>query len=75
MNCVICKTGRVKPGTTTFTVERDGRTYVLRDVPAAVCQQCGEPYFDAEVTRHILAQVELASESGVEVAVLTYKAA
>ena len=75
MNCVICKTGEVKPGTTTFTVDRDGHTYVLRDVPAGVCQQCGEPYFDADVTTHILAQVARASQSGVEVAVLTYQAA
>jgi YgiT-type zinc finger domain-containing protein len=55
--------------------QRDGHAYVLRDVPARVCQQCGEPYFEADVTTHILAQVERASESGVEVAVLTYKAA
>lgn len=75
MNCVICKTGEVKPGTTTFTAEKDGHTYVVRDVPAGVCQQCGEPYFDADVTTHILAQIERASESGVEVAVLTYQAA
>jgi YgiT-type zinc finger domain-containing protein len=75
MNCVICRTGSVKPGTTTFTVDKDGHTYVLRDVPARVCQQCGEPYFDAEVTQHVLAQVERASETGVQVAVLTYKAA
>ena len=47
MNCVICKTGTVKFGTATYPVVRDGHTYVLRDVPAMVCQQCGEPYFDA----------------------------
>jgi YgiT-type zinc finger domain-containing protein len=75
MKCVICKTGHAEAGRATFTLDRDGRTYVLRDVPAAVCQQCGEPYFDAEVTKHVLAQIERASESGIEVAVLTYQAA
>lgn len=75
MKCVICKGGDVEPGSATFTVERDGRTYVLRAVPARVCQQCNEPYFDAEVTRQILEQVEQASRSGAEVAVLLYRAA
>jgi len=75
MKCVICKTGDVKAGVASFTLDREGHTYVLRDVPATVCQQCGEPYFEAETTRRMLAQIERASESGVEMAVLTYRAA
>jgi YgiT-type zinc finger domain-containing protein len=75
MKCVICKSGDVHPGITTFTVDRDGRTYVLRNVPGRVCSQCGEAYFEAEVTKQILEQVEQASRSGAEVAVLHYKAA
>lgn len=75
MTCVICKSGKVVPGTTSFTVDKDGHTFVVRDVPAGICQQCAEAYFDADVTRHILAQIERASESGVEVAVLNYQAA
>lgn len=75
MKCVICKTGDTKDDTATFTVERDGHTFVLRDVPAVVCQQCGEPYFDADVTKQVLAQVEQAAHSGVDVAVLKFKAA
>lgn len=75
MKCVICKTGETKPQTATFTIERDGHTYVLRDVPAEVCQQCGEPYFDEGVTAKVLAQVEQATKSGADVAVLKYRAA
>jgi len=75
MKCVICKTGETKPDTATFTVDRDGRTYVLRAVPALVCQQCHEPYFEAEVTKQVLAQVDQASRSGVDVAVLQFRAA
>jgi YgiT-type zinc finger domain-containing protein len=75
MKCVICKSGDVHPGVTTFTVEREGRTYVLRNVPGRLCNQCGEAYFDADVTRQILEQVDLASRSGAEVAVLHYQAA
>ena len=75
MKCVICKTGRTKAEKATFTVDQDECTYVLRDVPALVCQQCREPYFDAEVTKQVLGQVEQASRSGVDVAVLRFKAA
>jgi len=75
MKCVICKTGETKAESATFTVDRDGHTFVLRDVPALVCQQCNEPYFDADVTKRVLSQVDQASSSGVDVAVLTFKAA
>jgi YgiT-type zinc finger domain-containing protein len=75
MKCVICKTGETKATTATFTVNHDGHTYVLREVPAQVCQQCGEPYFDADVTKQVLAQVERASQSGADVAVLKFQAA
>ena len=75
MKCVICKTGETKAETATFTVDWDGHTYVLREVPAQVCQQCSEPYFDADVTKQVLAQVDQASRSGADVAVLKFQAA
>lgn len=75
MKCVICKTGEVAPGRATCTVDRGGRTIVLRDVPAEVCGQCGEPYFEEAVARHISEQVDRARASGADVAVLTYDAA
>jgi len=75
MRCVICKSGDVKPGSTTFTVERDGMTLVLKGVPARVCSQCGEAYFDEPTTRHIEAIAERAQHTGVQVAVQDYVAA
>lgn len=36
---------------------------------------CSEPYFDAAVTKQVLAQVDQASRSGADVAVLRYQAA
>ena len=73
--CVICRVGETRPGKATFTVQRDGHTFVLRDVPALVCEQCGEAYFDEAVTETVYAQVERASRSGADVAVLNYQAA
>jgi YgiT-type zinc finger domain-containing protein len=67
MRCVICKSGEVKPGTTTFTVERDQMTLVLKEVPAGVCQQCGEAYFDEATTRRIEEIAEAAERRGTQV--------
>ena len=75
MRCVICKTGEVKPGETTFTVERGEMTLVLKRVPARVCGQCGEAYFDEATTRQIEQIAERASNTGVQVAVQDYVAA
>jgi YgiT-type zinc finger domain-containing protein len=40
-------------GTTSFSVKRGEMTLVLKRVPARVCNQCGEPYFDEDTTRRI----------------------
>jgi YgiT-type zinc finger domain-containing protein len=75
VKCLICKTGDIEPGTTTFTAEREGRAFVFRNVPARVCEQCGEPYFDAAVVRRLEQQIDQAMASGAEVAMLSYRAA
>lgn len=50
MNCPLCKTGVLKPGTRTNLFERGETVLVVRDVPALVCNQCGDSYYDADVT-------------------------
>jgi YgiT-type zinc finger domain-containing protein len=74
MPCVICKTGDVNPGTTSFAVERGTMTLVLKGVPARVCSQCGEAYFDETTTKHIEEIAERASHHGLQ-AVQDYAAA
>ena len=43
MKCVICKTGEVKPGTTSFSVERGEMTLVLKRVPCVREESLGGP--------------------------------
>jgi len=50
VNCALCRNGRLRPGTKTNVFERDGTVLVVRDVPALVCDQCGDTYYDPEVT-------------------------
>jgi YgiT-type zinc finger domain-containing protein len=54
MNCIICRHGETRPGTTTVTFHRDGRTVVINEVPAEVCENCGEAYVAEEVTAQLL---------------------
>jgi len=75
MTCIICHQGETRPGTTTVTFSRDGFTLVVQNVPADVCENCGERYFDAEVTRELLNIARAAAEQGVVVDVRRYVAA
>ena len=45
MKCIHCQ-GQMKRGTTPFHIDRKGCHLVLDNVPAWVCQQCGETYFE-----------------------------
>ena len=37
---------------------------LVKNVPVRICNVCGEEYFDAEVTKKILDQVEDAAKAG-----------
>ena len=45
MKCIHCH-GQMKKGTTLFHVDRKGCHLTLDAVPAWVCEQCGEAYFE-----------------------------
>lgn len=51
MKCVNCKSGHTCAGTATVTLQRQQTVVVIKDVPAQVCQDCGEYYLDEPVTR------------------------
>jgi len=67
MKCVVCKSGETRAGHTTVTLEREGAALVVRKVPAQVCENCGEAYVSAEVTRTLLQSAREALRAGVEV--------
>lgn len=72
MKCVICKHGETSSGTATFTVDKNGATLVIRSVPAQICDNCGEEYFDEETTAQVLRQTESLSKAGVQVEIRQY---
>jgi YgiT-type zinc finger domain-containing protein len=60
MNCIVCHHGQTRPGTTTVTFHRDGQTVVVNEVPAEVCENCGEAYVADDITEQVL---EIAAEA------------
>ena len=70
MKCVICKEGQTRKGFTTVTVEREHTTVIIKDVPAAVCENCGEYYLNEETTQKIQHLTDQAVRAGVEIEVL-----
>jgi YgiT-type zinc finger domain-containing protein len=74
MKCVVCKWGETRPGTTTATLERDGATLVVKNVPARVCNNCGEAYVEQEIAQRLLTTAREALRAGVHVDVRDFAA-
>ena len=69
MNCIVCNHGQTRPGTTTVTFHRDGQTVVVNEVPAEVCENCGEAYVDEGVTTQLLEIAAAARNAQAQVLV------
>ena len=74
MKCVICKLGETNEGLTTVTLERGHTTVIIKEVPAAICEDCGEYYLSGDVTQKVQNLAEQAFQHGVEIEVVRYAA-
>jgi YgiT-type zinc finger domain-containing protein len=74
MSCVICRNGTTRPGLVTVTLQRGETTVILKQVPADICDNCGEHYLSNEVAAQVLDRAELAVKSGAEVEILRFAA-
>ena len=75
MECAICKTGTTKEGLVTFTLERDNVIIVFKNVPAMVCENCGDFYLTTETTDMLLEKASKTLEKGVEFEIINLKSA
>ncbi len=73
MKCVICKTGDLCPQSVSVTINRDGALLVVQGVPALVCDNCGERYFDDVVAGRVLELTEDTLQPGVRLDVREYQ--
>lgn len=70
MKCIHCR-GEMKKGATSFHVDRKGCHLMLDAVPAWVCEQCGEAYFEE---KEVDAIQDLAASVEQKAQALTVKA-
>jgi len=74
VKCVICRQGETSPGLVTVPLQRGETTVIFKEVPADVCENCGEYYLSQVVTEKLLARAEAAVKNGAEVEILRYAA-
>lgn len=75
MRCVVCRQAETRDGVTTVTLERGTSTFVVREVPAQVCPNCGEAYVDSVVTAELLRSSEDLARTGAQIDVRRYAVA
>jgi YgiT-type zinc finger domain-containing protein len=69
MKCLYCQ-GEMERGTAPFHIDRKGYHLILDSVPAWVCTQCGEAYFE-EAEVEAIQQVIRALDKRTEKLVLS----
>ena len=55
--CYFCG-GELREELTTFIYEEHGQVWIARNVPAFVCQQCGEKEYSPDVTHRLFELVK-----------------
>jgi hypothetical protein len=54
---------------------QSGRVIVVLNVPARVCEQCGEEYVDMKVARNVEQLIDRAERDGLRMGFVEYAAA
>ena len=61
MECLYCK-GVMIRSKASFSADRNGYHITWESIPAWVCTQCGEPFFEEEEVQHIQAALQQVDE-------------
>ena len=67
MKCVVCKQANTRRGVAAITLQRGEATFVVNQVPAHVCPNCGEEYLDAKIATEVLRSAESLARAGAQV--------
>ena len=74
MKCVICQHGDTENGITTVTLERNESILVFKQVPADICDNCGEIYLESAINQALLSQAEKELQRGVFLEMVNFSA-
>jgi len=74
MKCAICRNGHTVEGHITVVMDKDQTTLVFKDVPAEICDNCGEEYLSSDTNKKLLQLANDASKRGVSLELMKYAA-
>jgi len=72
MNCFMCK-GDLKEKKVNYMVDLESTIIIIKGVPAKVCNECKEQYFDDEISKNIENIVNKLKDLSTEVTIINYK--
>ena len=72
MNCFKCKC-ELKEERINYMVDLENTIIIIKGVPSKVCTNCGEQYFNDEVSENIEKIVQQLKSLSAEVTVVNYK--
>jgi YgiT-type zinc finger domain-containing protein len=75
MKCSICKNSETTDGYTSITFSKEQLVYVVKNVPARICDNCGEQYVDKKTASALLKTANEAFKNNVIIDVREFKAA
>lgn len=72
MNCFICK-GNLEEKKVNYVVNLEETIIIIKGVPAKVCTECGEQYFDNQTSENIEKIVNQLKQLSTEVTIVNYR--
>ena len=74
MKCAICNYGETQSGFATIVLEKNGTTLLFRQVPAQICDTCGEEYVSSDTNQAMLERARAEMNKGVSLELLNFSA-
>lgn len=71
MNCIVCK-GELTKKDINHIVDIDGHIIIIKNVPAEVCEQCGESFFENQVALTLEKIVDEIVSNKAEITIVNY---
>lgn len=71
--CIVCPEGQLEVSTFTKTMERGETMLVVKEVPAVVCDTCGDASYTEAIGQRLEQMLEAAEEAGIETAVRSFE--
>jgi YgiT-type zinc finger domain-containing protein len=75
MNCILCKSNLIKVKVkvkVNHTVDLDSHSTIIKNVPASICNQCGEYFIEDDVAIKLEKMIEAAVKNRTEIFVMNY---